>query len=1042
MVGDKGFEFAEKEAMLAEPEPGLAIRLQGSQAGRRQAGRERRKARVTRGKARAGRPPQSEAAREQSPAGFELIPFQTLLAGAGQGEEPKRVDPGGVDGKPVPGGAGADDRPAVGGEGSPERPHVGVQETTTALDRVFRPQPIDQVVGSDCPSRTFEQRGQHAALSASQTDMPSARSHFERAEQPKMKVRPASASRRVRALVAHRRSMVACAAQDPLNGPAVSSAPVTGNTGGWDLVDPAFGQWLRELREARRWTQAELARLVAYEVSTIRLIENARREPSKPFIVALARLLDVPVASLSPAALRMARRRPPPAPTTSMVGRTADVAAVSACLESRRIVSITGAPGSGKTRLGLAVLAHRSPLHGSVFLPLAGCRGSAEFVTGLRAALALPADPSRDPIDAIAEALAAVDLVVLADDFDHLADTSPLLTQLVAATSRLRFVVTSREALRLSGEAVYPLAPLGLVASARPRRTTEVQLSPAADLFFQRARDSRPSLQPDDASAAVVARICERLDGLPLAIELAAGCCGILSLEALLGAVSEGLDLPVPGRRDRPHHHRTLRAAIRWSYDLLLPTERSLLDRMGVFEGTFTAEAAVAVSPLEAPADPLATVGGLARRSLVQPVHDPDGPRFALLETIRLFALERLRDEHQLEAARRLHAGHYVDLARRAAPELTGPEQGLWLERLAAEHRNLAAAMDWLLANDPARALDLSAGVWRYWWGRSHAAAGRRWLEAALAQTDGERVPARVEAITGAAILMRTMGEVENGQALLNDALALAREIGDRDGEGLSLLNLAAGESMLGRHASAEAHLAASADAYLGRNLRGLAHVANGRGIVCVELGRLAEGRRHLEESLAMFERLADPGSYPIPLANLAWLATIEGDDRQALQHLDRAIALARHARDERTEAHALLNAGRSARRLGRTAVALGFFQDALLAFLRIGARPLIAEACEQLALIGESRGDAGTSIRLWAAAFRLRSVLHTPLAPADQRECDAGLKRARARAGEAASAAAWREGSALTLDEAVDLALGSARSGGGHKSQAGTRAS
>ncbi len=751
------------------------------------------------------------------------------------------------------------------------------------------------------------------------------------------------------------------------------------------------------------------------------------RPASKPFLVALARLLDVPVSSLSPPAIRLAQGRRVPTPLTRMIGREPDVATVVSLLGRHRIVTLAGHPGVGKTRLALEVLARIPlPVHGVCVVPLVHCENADLLPGELARALGLTDRRAVESVDALVATL-DVDLLLCLDDFDRLVGAADELTRIVAGTRRVRVLVTSRAPLHVNGEAIHTLRPLPLTVEGLDARQSGALVSPAVELFVERAAAVRPGLGMSPGVVEVAARICSSLDGLPLAIELAAGSCLMLTPQGLLDAVEEGLDLPVLGGPDRPGHHRTLRAAIAWSYEVLDPAQQSLLDRLGAFEGGFTPEGAAAVAPPGTAAHPLEAVGALACRSLVQAVDDPAGARFALLHTVRQFALERLQAGGELADARARHARFHLDLAERAAPELLGPDQLRWLDRLGLEHQNLAAAFDWLIEDDAETALRLAAACWRWAWYRG-VTAGRAWLERSLDAAPGTRHPARVQACNGLAVLMRTTGEVESGIALLDEARELARELGDDEGEGLSLLNLAAAEAQRGRYGDAERLLDSSAGVSLG-SPRQLGHIAMGRGILAIEQHRPAEARLHLRQSLGCFEEVGDPFSAILAVQNLGWVALHEGDHGTAIAWHERALSMARQQRNELAATYALLNLGRAQRGAGQ-AQAIGTLQNALLAAQALLERRALAETLEQLALLQEARGDARSAILMWAVADNVRREAGTPPLAEDEAEQQRALTRAKARTGAEAAAGAWREGRCLDLDAAIELALEAGRAG------------
>ncbi|HET8631226.1 MAG TPA: helix-turn-helix domain-containing protein, partial [Thermomicrobiales bacterium] len=582
--------------------------------------------------------------------------------------------------------------------------------------------------------------------------------------------------------------------------------------------DRAFGPLLRRYRLAAGLTHEELAeraRLSARAISALERGERLRPRPATVRLLAAALGLDraqaggflrasqpaapaAPVnvvvgltpdeAMASPSCADATPRTNPPFPMTSFVGRERELEALRPLLFTARLLTLTGPGGVGKTRLAVRLAARVADdfLDGVAFVSLAELR-DADLVlpTTARAFGVLP--DRREPGEALAELLHSRRLLLVLDNCEQVAAAAPALGALLAACPRLTILATSRAPLRLAAEQEFPVPPLAVPPDDAPTPQALVAVEAAA-LFVARARAVRPDFAVTAENAAAVAALCRRLDGLPLALELAAVRTRILSPAALLDRLKTRLDLLAFGPADAPARQRTLRATLGWSHDLLRPDERALFRLLGVFVGGFTAAAAEAVgaTPGDDGAGVLDRLSALVAHGLVHR-DDADGEdgRFGMLETIREYARGHLEASGEGAAAARAHARHFLALAERAHAERAGPRMAAWLDRLDRDHDNLRAALAWCEAAGEAElGLRLAAALFRFWSTRGPLAEGRAWLDRLLAAApaagaSGPATAVRATALLAAGVLAYNQGDLPAARALADASLALRRPLGD-----------------------------------------------------------------------------------------------------------------------------------------------------------------------------------------------------------------------------------------------------------------------
>jgi predicted ATPase/class 3 adenylate cyclase len=642
-----------------------------------------------------------------------------------------------------------------------------------------------------------------------------------------------------------------------------------------------------------------------------------------------------------------------PIPATAFLGRERELAEVSYLLsrDGVRLLTLTGPGGTGKTRLGLhaaAEAAERYP-QGVWWVPLAPLRDPELVLDAARQALGTK--------DGLAEHIAHQAMLLLFDNFEHVVDAAADLSELLAACPNLHLLVTSRELLRVPGEQAYPVPPL------EPEDGTE--------LFVARARAALPSFE----SSRAVPELCDRLENLPLALELAAARVRVLSPEHLLERLSRRLDVLKAGRGVDPRQ-QTLRATIEWSHDLLDEDEQRLFARLSVFRGGCTLEAAEEVAGAD-----LDTLESLVDKSLVRV---REGERFWMLETIREYAAERLEESGEAEELRRRHAEHFLALAEEAEPHLRGDPKE-WLDRLQPDHDNLRAAVDHLeAAGETQLVLRLVSALANFWALRGHLAEGRRRVEDALA-ADERRTPARANALNAAGHFAAMTGDLELERTRAQEALALHTELGDEWGSALS------------RYALADA-AAAERD--------------------------WATGKKLMEESVREFDRLGDDFHRISARRGLAWMHEELGDRERALELTEENLRLARSLGNKRIEARSLGALAMSALDEGRLGDAVAMMADSYRIDRDLGNVIFVAVDLARFAAIRAHEGKAETAAQLLAKS----EVMHEEIAwtpeswVAEEREKTRAV--IRTQLDEAAFAESWEQGRTLTLDEAVALAL------------------
>jgi predicted ATPase/transcriptional regulator with XRE-family HTH domain/Tfp pilus assembly protein PilF len=815
----------------------------------------------------------------------------------------------------------------------------------------------------------------------------------------------------------------------------------------------SFGKWLKQQRQQRDLTQEELAQLTACSLSTIRKIESDQRRPSKQLAEQLARQFqlsaeeqrgfvhwvrsrdnDAPPQSESPPPRVHARATNLPTPPTTFIGRENEVAAVIRLLERPgvRLLTLTGPPGIGKTRLALQAAGAMLPefADGVWFVGLAALTDPALVPQTVAAALGLKEEIGEDPVLSLKERLAGRSMLLLLDNFEQVLPAASAVADLLAAAPDLKALVTSRAALLVYGEQQFPVpgleAPDPHAAPAHERAADYADYA-AVRLFAERAQAVKPDFELTEKDAPIVAEICARLDGLPLAIELAAARSRLFPPHALLTRLQSRLNVLTGGARDLPVRQQTLRDAIAWSYDLLEPGEQRLFRRLGVLVsgGALDAVEAICADPDDPDADLITGLESLVSKSLLQQeATEDEEPRFVMLETLREYALDRLIDAGEADAFRRRHGEYFLTLAEEAEPDLNGALQPIWLDRLEREHDNLRAALAWFAEqNAPEESLRLAGALWRFWEVRGPVREGRRWLEAALAAGGGAPPQLRAKALNAAGNLAFDEDDYARATVLHQESLTLRRAAGDRAGIAAALSSLGHVAQRQGAQARAY-HEESIAIRRAEEDWPGVVRSLIDLGALAAEKGDPEQAQQEFEEALALARSLGDPWSVALALNHLGEAALQQGDHDRAETLLEESLELFRQLRDKRSSARALGALGMLARKQTDFDRGQPLYKESLALFQELGARYGVAVCLEGLAAVAGGQGEPERAARLRGAAEALRAQIGAPRPPDPRRGAERRAAGARVSGDPSAVAVAWNEGQGMSLEQAVSYAL------------------
>jgi predicted ATPase len=733
-----------------------------------------------------------------------------------------------------------------------------------------------------------------------------------------------------------------------------------------------------------------------------------------------------------------------PTPGSAIVGRDKEIGEAKGLLLRKevRLVTVTGPAGIGKSRLAVEVareILEHFP-SGPYFIPLAAVSDPNAIVNIIAQTLGVRETAAQPQIETLKDyfrSSAGAPVLLLIDNFEHLLAAAPMLSELMGVAPHLKLLVTSRAALHVSHEHEFPVPPLALPdAKALPTLEVLSQYS-AISLFIRRAEAVKPDFKLTEDNAVAIAEICSRLDGMPLAIELAAARTKLLSPSAMRTRLASRLQLLTGGARDLPARQQTLRQAIDWSYDLLNAPEQKLFRRLSVFVAGCTLEAVESVcdTKQDLELDILDGMSSMVDKSLMRQIEQEDGePRFVMLETIREYGLEKMAESGEEAPTRRAHAAYCLVLAEEGAAEDASANQKEWMGRLEREHDNVRAALEWLTETGNAEwGLRIGVALFRFWEMREYLAEGREWL-GKLLKLKGALSPsnARLRALFAAGILATEQGDYDVSDALFKENLEIAQTTGDTRSIAISLNAMAVNGRDRGDYAASEVLFEASLVFW--RELedglavaRGLSNLAS---IVKLQQD-YARSRSLYKESLSIFRELGDTTGVGWALNHQGDVAREQGDSEAARLLYEQSLVTFRELNDRWGIAGSLADLGNLAREQGDYRGADSLYRESIGVFQALEHKRGIARLLESFACSAAGQSEPERSLRLAGAAAALRQSIGVPLTAAEQVKLEKGLEPARRALTTSTGRTAWLEGWVMPVEKAVEEVLRTASSTG-----------
>ena len=730
-----------------------------------------------------------------------------------------------------------------------------------------------------------------------------------------------------------------------------------------------------------------------------------------------------------------------PVPLTSFVGRQGEMEEVARLLGSARLVTLLGSGGCGKTRLGIQVARNllESLPDGAWVVELAALSDPSLVPQSVAIALGLREESGRPLVEMVAEHLSSRTLLLVLDNCEHLAAACASLVQaLLASAPGIRILATSRQGLGVPGETLWRIPSLSVPdPGGAPLNRQALSRYEAVRLFLDRAAAVQPSFALTDQNAWTVAQICGRLDGIPLAIELAAARVKVLPAQQILSRLEDRFRLLTSGSSGTLERQQTLRAAVDWSYDLLTEKEQQLFQRVSVFAGGLSLEGAEAVCSGNGIAEEeiLDLLAHLVDKSLLTPEEGCEGSaRYRLLETLRAYGKERLERAGNWDEYVNRHGEFYRGVAERAEHELLGPEQASWLNRLEEEHDNFRQAIESAHERgDVARELSICASLWRFWWTRGFWQEGNRRLTKALDAAGGASVtpasrgasrarsgdPIRAKALHGGAVLARSLGEYAAAHDRIEACISIARDAGDREGLALSLRELGNLAYVKGDHAAARAAYEETLVQCRAIDDRhGIAAVLHNLGSVALGQEDYAAARRLYEESLTLERELGDRTGEAITLNGLGTSLRAQGDDAAALAYHEEGLALQRELGERSGIAYSLGELGLLAANAHEFQRGRAYLAESLGILREMGDQHGIADALERAAALEFRQDQPERALTLYGASRALRERLGVEAMPSERRRVQEDLASLWDALGADGAAALFSKGRTMALEK------------------------
>ncbi|PYS99481.1 MAG: hypothetical protein DMF63_11515 [Acidobacteria bacterium] len=679
--------------------------------------------------------------------------------------------------------------------------------------------------------------------------------------------------------------------------------------------------------------------------------------------------------------------------TAPIIGRRSEISDITQLLRDERVrlVTMTGIGGTGKTRLAHAVAETMLPeFADGVFMIELSSVSLPELVpASIAQPLGVKDAGGRPVFDILKDYLSDKHMLLVLDNFEQIVDAAPQIAELLAAANGVKILVTSRFLLQVTAEREFVVPPLSPPTGDLLSSFEDIKRNEAVQLFAERAQFADPNFRLTDENGRDVAEICARLEGLPLAIELAAARTRILSPSAILSKLENRLQFLTGGPRDLPERQRTMQGAIDWSYDLLDEIDKAVFRRISVFAGSFSLEAAEAVCARDGKTNDVAVVDAITSlidKSLVIKVEGKGGERrFSMLDVVREYAAQSLKAAGEEDSAERAHSEYFVSLGEKAEPFLQAAQSAEWLDRLEDEHDNLRSAVQWSLTNDPSLAVRLAVSVRNFWLLHSHLSEGYRWLKAALEVAGEPPAALRFKLMNGLGLAARFRGDYETARKAYADGLAAGKEAGDKQGVALS---------------------------------------SRGLGLVAMQLGDTAGSRQYFESGLAISRELDDKFGIAISLSFLGDLARTERDFSRARPLFEESLGLFRALDNKSAVSDALNNLGAACFGEGDPAVAKKHFAEAANLALDLGNKMTISYSLDGFAALAIENGDPKRAARLSGAADGLRESIGYKIEPAEQVFRDAYFAKLLATLSEEELARELKRGHATPPEKAVSLAF------------------